>query len=120
MSRIKSLIDVNCKNNIDQHPIHLAAAEGHSEILKCMLNINNELINIKQRDGNSPLHLACCRGHINVVSTLIDFKCDVNAKGSNNRTALTLAMGFKNNQIAQLLLDNGAISTNNYHNIKII
>ena len=120
VSRIKSLIDVNCKNNIDQHPIHLAAAEGHSEILKCMLNINNELINIKQRDGNSPLHLACCRGHINVVSTLIDFKCDVNAKGSNNRTALTLAMGFKNNQIAQLLLDNGAISTNNYHNIKII
>ena len=51
---------------------------------------NNELINIKQRDGNSPLHLACCRGHINVISTLIDFKCDVNTKGSNNRTALTL------------------------------
>eukprot|EP00943_MAST-04B_sp_MAST-4B-sp1_P005289 g5289.t1 len=105
---MKRLIDLNCLNNIGQHPIHLAASEGHSEILKLMLSINCKLIDLPQHDGNTALHIACARGHLNVVEILLEFNCNVNAIGSNGRTALVLARGFRHDNIVQLLVTNNA------------
>ena len=107
-SKKPRLIDLNCLNNIGQHPIHLAASEGHSEILKLMLSINCKLIDLPQHDGNTALHIACARGHLNVVEILLEFNCNVNAIGSNGRTALVLARGFRHDNIVQLLVTNNA------------
>ena len=56
----------------DQHgrtPIHFAALNGHSEIVKIIINYM-EIPNVADLYGKTPIHLATKNGHANVVQVL--------------------------------------------------
>lgn len=38
-------------------PIHLAAWEGHADVLEVLLDYDKELANLQDSDGNTALHL---------------------------------------------------------------
>ncbi|XP_031261893.1 ankyrin repeat-containing protein BDA1-like [Pistacia vera] len=40
---------------------HMAAANGHNETVLELLKVNNELGNLKGKDGMTPLHCACTK-----------------------------------------------------------
>ncbi len=111
--KLEMFIDNRCLNSIGQHPVHLAAAEGHSGILECILLLNKKFVELKQPDSNVALHIASARGHVKAVEVLLQFGSDVNVKGSRDRTPLDLAIGFQHSEVTKLLIDNGAISENN-------
>ncbi|WPK24227.1 hypothetical protein PUMCH_001494 [Australozyma saopauloensis] len=75
-------------------PIHMAAANGHLEVLQYLLSLVDrdtavELANAKNDSGNTPLHWACYRGHLKIVQLLVEeFGADVYAKNSSSHDAL--------------------------------
>ncbi|KAK1425997.1 hypothetical protein QVD17_14664 [Tagetes erecta] len=57
--------------------IHVAAAAGHTEILKEILKARPEFARKCTSEGYSPLHLACSRGHVDTIRQLLWFDPDL-------------------------------------------
>ncbi|KAI7754666.1 hypothetical protein M8C21_026197 [Ambrosia artemisiifolia] len=57
--------------------IHVAAAAGHTEIVKEILNVRPEFARKYNSEGYTPLHLACSRGHIDTIRELLEFEPDL-------------------------------------------
>ena len=64
-------VDVDNKNWDEQTPSHLAAAEGHSDVLKLLLQSDPNAIFDKDEEDNTPLHLAATRKQSSTVETLL-------------------------------------------------
>lgn len=83
-------------NDTDQEgrtPLHIAAAEGRSEIVEYFLDTELINVNATKRNGNTPLHEAVLGGHIAVIKLLLSAKdIDVNAKNNDGSTPLHLAV----------------------------
>ncbi|XP_043314232.1 putative ankyrin repeat domain-containing protein 19 [Cervus canadensis] len=54
------------------------------------------------------LHLACANGHLAVVALLLERRCQLNLRDSENRTALMKAVECQEEKCATLLLEHGA------------
>ena len=77
------------------------------------MQIENEYFNIKQKieiekTKNSPLYISCMKGDYKECVRLIKSGEDVNKRGENNNTPLIVSCEFRRNQIAKLLIQNGA------------
>ena len=69
-------------------------------------------------DLTYPLHVAACLGHLNAIQLLLDFRADIdrlqapydrrNAMGSEEKTALTVALTNDQSAAGELLLARGA------------
>lgn len=60
--------------------LYNAAENGHTDIVRTLLNIDPELLNAKDKSGFTPLALAARRAKIETVRTLLEFpNIDVNA-----------------------------------------
>lgn len=85
-------------------PVHMAAANGHLEVVKYLLSLVDEreaaeLANAKNETGNTPLHWAAYNGHLDVVKVLVEkYGADVYAKNALSHDALFEAE--KNGQTA--------------------
>ncbi|HRB72319.1 ankyrin repeat domain-containing protein [Flavobacterium sp. WV_118_3] len=89
-----------------------------SIIIKNQLNelidvLKNENIDLNQRNefGNTPLHVACNSIYaINkeIVEVLLKHPLDINARGIDDCTPLYYAIGKGDNEVVQILIDNGA------------
>ena len=98
------LIYNNPKNDRGVTPLHLAAAEGHLEICKQMLNViepeNDECLddlNPKDNEGSTPLHYSALNGHMSICRLLLrnlvlkDLLVDINPKNKFGFTPLHFA-----------------------------
>jgi uncharacterized protein len=56
----------------------------------------------------TPLMIAAGTGNKDIITVLIESNADINAKGDNGKTALTIALRRNNLQTAQLLIEKGA------------
>ncbi|XP_052063085.1 ankyrin repeat domain-containing protein 49-like, partial [Mytilus californianus] len=74
--------EVNKCANDGWYPLHMAASDGNTDIIKLLIKHKAKL-NQQMSDGMTPLYLACNFGHCNVVKLLLDNKADVN-KCENN------------------------------------
>jgi ankyrin repeat protein/L-ascorbate metabolism protein UlaG (beta-lactamase superfamily) len=100
-------VDGNC-NTKTSYPIHFAAQNGNSEIVK-MLCETKDVVNIKDIDTKrSALHFAVNKGSIESVQQLLSFNADVNLEDKYGHTPLYYAKKHKFKSIAQLLEDNNA------------
>ncbi|CAF3400425.1 unnamed protein product [Rotaria socialis] len=87
--------------------LHIAAAEGHSSIIKLLLEQNCDL---QSRNMISclPIHCAAERGRYNSVRTLIENHSPVDPVDKNQQTPLHLAARKGHSEVVKLLLKNGA------------
>uniref|UniRef100_A0A914SC92 Uncharacterized protein n=1 Tax=Parascaris equorum TaxID=6256 RepID=A0A914SC92_PAREQ len=47
--------------------LHLAALQGHAEVIKILLDVDSNMLNAKDRRGCLPVHLAAWNGHVEAV-----------------------------------------------------
>jgi len=65
-------------------------------------------------DGMTPLLYACKWNNFELVKMLVEHGANVQKSDKNGSTALSIARVNGNNQIANFLLENGAVETGNY------
>ena len=92
-----------CKMRYDPTPLHLAAARGHADVVKLLIDAGADL-NKGDMHNNTPLHLAAARGHADVVKLLIDAGADLSKRNMRNKTPLQKAKKG-HAEVVKLLID---------------
>ncbi|KAG1931745.1 caskin-2 [Pimephales promelas] len=94
-------------NGRDNTPLHLAARNGHKDIIRLLLKAGID-INRTTKSGTA-LHEAALYGKTEVVKLLLDTGIDVNHRNTYNQTALDIVNQFTTShaskEIKQLLRD---------------
>jgi ankyrin repeat protein len=83
---------VNSKWLDDWTPLHIAANEGHKEVLTMLLS-SQQLVDINARSTmmRTPLHQAALKSQYGAVVTLINHDADINPIDDDGNTPLHLA-----------------------------
>jgi ankyrin repeat protein len=81
---------VDARSNKGKTALHYAAANGHSEVIKTLLE-GGATVDVRDRDGHTPLMLAANYGCNSCVGFLVEYGGDPNAKTLCGNTALTYA-----------------------------
>ena len=91
-------------------PIHLAAEEGQTDMIKCLLSHGVD-VNSPTKGANhiTPLHMAAAKGRASAVETLIASGADVNAGDLARKTPLTWAVESERRNTADILRKAGAV-----------
>jgi len=87
-------------------PLHLAAKEGHEDIVEMLLAHGAE-VNAGDASGDTALSYAAAGGHLDVAQVLLDHKANVNSRGSMGMTPLDRALMDGNKEMAELLRRHG-------------
>lgn len=93
--------------------LHIAAKNGHNEIVKKLLKIGFK-INAINYAQETPLHLAVRNAQEEMVQLLVDNKANIYAQDKNKNFPVNKAIELKKKQIAQILINN--TNTVNYIN----
>ncbi|TVT98380.1 hypothetical protein EJB05_00575 [Eragrostis curvula] len=91
-------------------PLHLAAAKGHDQVVKILLEHGadpNRVINDFPH-LLAPLMMACCGQSLKCVKLLVQAGADVNVKSMNGQTVLMSAIDDGFTDIAKFLIEAGA------------
>jgi TonB family protein len=112
LAKVKALLEnnrkmVSSKDNNGSTPLHLAAWNGHKDIVELLL-ANKADVNAKDTMGFTPLHRAAITGHKDVVELLLDKGANVNAKDNGGWTPLHRAAMNGHKDVVELLLANKA------------
>src|SRR6266702_2937545 len=129
--------DANAQRDDHTTPLHLAAANGHLEIIRTLLVHGVDVNAAATRDNRTPLHEASKGGHVDIVRLLIQngadastdlqrllllasssrsaetvqlfiqLGADVNARDGSHSTPLHLATSQKDAQTVRLLMQHG-------------
>lgn len=96
-------------------PIHMAAGNGHLDVVKYLLSLLSkedaeELAARKNNSGNSALHWAALNGHNEVVKLLADqYKVDVFSKNEAGRDSLFEAENGGHQELVNWMLKEYAV-----------
>ncbi|KAF6808110.1 Ankyrin repeat domain-containing protein 50-like protein 3, partial [Colletotrichum plurivorum] len=88
--------------------VHLAALNGHDEVLSRLLALDDCASNLRDNKGETPLIWGSLEGRQNSVQTLLNKGADVNAQGGYYGNALQAASSGGHGNIVQMLLERGA------------
>ena len=96
---------IDCTDNHENTPLHMAAANGHVDVvsllLKCGANPSK-----RNEKGNTPLHWAASNGQQAVVNVLLQHEqVDVLQRNTFGRSALTEGFESQNTDVVQSLLE---------------
>lgn len=97
---------VSSKVQPDVTPLHLAAGEGHKDIVELLLSYKADVA-AKSIGGFTPLHYAAMGGRMHVVELLLANKADVNAQ-AGRMTPLCFAARKGYKDVVALLVASGA------------
>jgi ankyrin repeat protein len=73
-----------------------------------MSNVDKNIINSKNSNGDTPFHLAVHDASFKFVKLLIDHGANVNVKNCDLESPLTFAVNMKNFEVIKLLIERGA------------
>ena len=102
-----SPFDTNALNAEGQSLLFLAAAHGHVEVVKILLD-KGATVDAQGADGRTALHIAAYEGHVEVVKMLLDEGAAIDAKNTDDGTALYIAALHEHVEVVKILLDKGA------------
>ncbi|KAF7365653.1 Ankyrin repeat-containing domain protein [Mycena venus] len=98
--------EVNATNERNYSALQLASWYGHLDCVRLLLE-NGANINVS--NGDTPLQLASEEGRLEIVKLLLEVGADVNAQAGRYGTAWQSASWGHHTDIANLLLEHGAI-----------
>lgn len=99
-----------------QTPLHLACTWGQEKVVIALVEYGAEL-NIQDSDGNTPLHLAIQNQHISIIEILVKHPLvDLTCKNNTNKTPFAVALEYKNNKAAQIILKREAKAAEQFDN----
>ena len=78
--------DIDVKNNNGDTPIHEAAVNGNTDIVKLLLE-RGAAIDVKTDFGNTPIHLAAVNGKTDTVKFLLSARADPYITNKDGKTA---------------------------------
>jgi ankyrin repeat protein len=107
---------INTTDRLHWYPLHLAAWEGHCDIVSILLkngaDVNslakNSTDNLTTKPSVSALQLATKHGHLECVQILLNNKVDIDHKDHRGDSALQIATDYGKNEIVRLLIAAGA------------
>ncbi|NP_899192.1 transient receptor potential cation channel, subfamily N, member 1 [Danio rerio] len=102
-NQIQTAINKHSKNGWS--PLLLAADQGHTEVVKILLQ-NNARVDVFDEEGKAAIHLAAQRGHQDIVDVLLSQKAFVNAKTKQGLTPLHLSAQNGSARLVRLLVEN--------------
>jgi len=88
-------------------PLHWAAAKGHVQVAKRLIEFGAEL---EKRGGKfllTPLHMAAGEGHLNTSLLLLDAGAQVNSRDRFRNTPMHWAAWFRRHFVLRCLVDRG-------------
>jgi ankyrin repeat protein len=88
--------------------LHLAAFNGHVQVVKSLLDANRKDVNIPDDTGTYALIWASLNGHKKIVQLLLEQGANVDAQGGRYGNALQAACYAGHYEIVQTLLEQGA------------
>lgn len=95
---------INAIDSDGYTPLHRAAYEGHTDIIKLLIERGLK-VDARTNDGWTPLHSAANWGQTNAAAVLLRYGADINAQTEGKLTPLHLAATNATNiDIFQLLL----------------
>jgi len=104
----KSRVDLNKTNTDGRTPLHLAAKNGHKEIVSLFLDAGAQA-NFGNWAGQTALHYAAKNGNTKIIELLISKGANVNALGGTLKgTPLDFARRFKRNKASAFLRSKNA------------
>jgi ankyrin repeat protein len=119
LSLVKLILDppYNANMNVETKDcwtaLSLAAREGHSEVVKMLLEKDGVDMNKANSRGYTPLSLAARSGHTEIVKLLLEKDgVDVNKADSFGGTALSFAARGGHSEIVKLLLEKDGVDVN--------
>ncbi|KAG6623252.1 putative F-box protein [Phytophthora cinnamomi] len=92
-----------CKGLLGYSPVHHAAARGHLEVLKLLLDFGWNA-DVRNDALETPLHLACFNGHVHGAEFLLDNGSDINARNEDQETPLFYAARKEQYRTVRLLV----------------
>ena len=63
---------VDCDDDLQQKPIHMAAQNDHTDVVKLFLGMRPSLVSSTTKDGNTLAHLAAKKGSVDVLQAMFD------------------------------------------------
>ncbi|OQD62352.1 hypothetical protein PENPOL_c012G02351 [Penicillium polonicum] len=100
-SRIRWPIQIE---DMKEHPISYAAAQGHIKIVEYLLDLGADL-NYRDRDGLTPLALAARGGHLTLTQKLISLGAKQLSHDTEGRYPLSQAASMGHHEIEDYLFD---------------
>ncbi|CAH0560304.1 unnamed protein product [Brassicogethes aeneus] len=96
----------NVQDSSGYSSLHHAALNGHSDIVKLLLE-HDASTNIVDGKGSSPLHLAAWSGNVAIVKHLLSGPsiCNVNLSTKDDETALHCAAQYGHTEVVSVLLE---------------
>ncbi len=98
---------VNAEVGFCSTPLHCAAWEGHTDVIKLLLKSGVD-VNARDKFGKTALHDAALKGHLAAVKLLLDHGADINSKCEIGSTPLHMAATSGATTVCKLLLERGA------------
>jgi len=100
MELLDKCVDPNEYDMNKQTPLHVLLSADHKlqsqKLRSFLINVlisrgakqNEEIIHMRDADGNTPLHLACKAGLVNCVAKLLTYPANVNALNESGRSVI--------------------------------
>ena len=101
------LDSVDAMGGLQFTPLHVAAREGHTEVVELLCN-NGAFIDAVDKFNYTPLHLAARQGHTDVVKLLLQNGASIDAMDMFQYSPLHFAATGGHPRTVKVLLDKGA------------
>ncbi|KAJ5999891.1 hypothetical protein N7481_000300 [Penicillium waksmanii] len=98
---------IPCEEAPAMNAIHLAAFNGHEQVLRCLFARENVNLNQADSTGIYPVIWASKNGHEKAVQVLLGHGADVNAQSDLFGTALQAACFSGHSKVVRVLLEHG-------------
>ncbi|XP_037497482.1 ankyrin repeat-containing protein ITN1 [Jatropha curcas] len=91
-------------DSLKRFPLHLASAEGHSQIIKALLLQDKTACLARDEDGRIPLHLAAMRGRVEVIQELVRASSESTFEALDGDTVFHLCIKYNHLEAFKLLV----------------
>ncbi|XP_047349901.1 ankyrin repeat domain-containing protein 16-like [Vespa velutina] len=101
---------IGLRSNNGRSSLHIAAFNGHEELIDLLLTVDPGLVNARDSSGATPLHEAIKGGNLNVVKRMIQLGADYRATDKVGQTILHVASLMGNVEMMEYILMNNLIN----------